>query len=82
MTWPTLAEHPKVSDIPPGTFWAKNVKDQWVIQLRRTGEEIAASASLRTAIARAREVLDRSIGPNAELSGPQRPARKDEDGTE
>ena len=28
------------------------------------------------------EALREALGPNAELSGPQRPARKDEDGTE
>lgn len=52
-----IPKEPTVRDIPPGTFWAKNVKDQWVIQRRSNGEQIAASADLRKAIVAAYKAL-------------------------
>jgi hypothetical protein len=48
---------PTVRDIPPGTFWAKNAADQWVIQRRSNGEQLAARADLRKAIIDAYKAL-------------------------
>ena len=56
-TTPVVPKEPTVFDIPPGTFWGKNVKDQWTIYRRSNGEQIAAASDLRKAIVAAYKVL-------------------------
>jgi len=60
-TMPVVPKEPTVFDIPPGTFWGKNVKDQWTIYRRSNGEQIAAAADLRKAIVSAYKVLGASL---------------------
>jgi hypothetical protein len=62
--WPRLGEHVTVADIPPGTFWWKDALDRYTVQVSGTGELMAASKNLRTAILRAREVIDSRKTPN------------------
>lgn len=56
-TTPVVPKEPTVFDIPPATFWGKNVKDQWTIYRRSNGEQIAAAADLRKAIVAAYKAL-------------------------